>query len=162
MSLLADQRNMTQYTLLSLPPANQIMPYFSHPSYASTYEASRVAAIIFGVGVVFPIPAKNTPLHNLALQLQSVLRQPDAAALWSSPKSRMVLLWVLTLGAIAARDSPARAWFVSMLGATVRRSGLSSWADLKNLLNMMIWYDVACDEAGEALWLEIERVPVAR
>lgn len=156
LSLLADQRNITQHTHLSLPPANQIMSYFSHPSHASTYEASRLAAMIFGVGVVFPIPAKNTPLLNLALQMQSVLRQPDAAALWSSPATRIVLLWALTLGAIAAVDSSARSWYVSVLGDTVRRCGLSSWTGLKNLLQMMLWYDAACDAAGETLWFEIE------
>ncbi|KAJ5806777.1 hypothetical protein N7474_010369 [Penicillium riverlandense] len=162
LSLLADQRNITQHTHLSLPPADQIMSYFSHSSHASTYEASRLAAMIFGVGVIFPIPAKNSPLPNLAFQMQAVLREPDAAALWSSPSTRIVLLWVLTLGAIAAVDSPARTWYVSMLGDTARRSGLSSWSELKNLLEMMLWYDVACDVAGETLWFEIERTLVTQ
>lgn len=63
-SLLADQRNLTQHTLLSLSPASDISTFFSHPTRAATYEACRLAALIFGVGVLFPIPAQNTPLST--------------------------------------------------------------------------------------------------
>jgi hypothetical protein len=37
------------------------------------HEACRLAALVFGVGVLFPIPAQNTPLNRLARLIQSVL-----------------------------------------------------------------------------------------
>lgn len=157
---LADQRNLTQYTLLSLLPANDLISYFSHPTQAPTYEACRLAGLIFGVGVIFPIPAQNTPLHDLAYKIQAVLRQPDSSTLWSSPNTRIPLIWILTLAAIAATDTPARAWFVSALGETTRRSGISSWPALKTVLEMMLWLDTACDDAANALWFEVDRAYV--
>ncbi|KAJ5698104.1 hypothetical protein N7462_000109 [Penicillium macrosclerotiorum] len=154
-SLLADQRNLTQYTLLSVPPAADISTTFSHPSHEAIYEACRIAMLIFSVGVVFPIPANNTPLPRLAQQLQSVLCQPNASVLWSSSSTRVVLIWILSLGGIAAfENATERTFFVTALRDTTRRSGLSSWEDVKRALSMMLWFDLACDEAGENMFYE--------
>jgi hypothetical protein len=161
-SLLADQRNLTQHTLLSVLPAADIPTSFSHPTQATTYDICRFAALIFGVGVMFPIPAQNTPLKSLAQQIQSLLLQPSASTMWSAPANRIPLIWALTLGGIAATDTPERPFFVSALGETARRSGLTSWANLRRALEMMLWYDVACNEAAELLWLESNSSPSLR
>ena len=153
-SLLADQRNLTQHTLLSLSPASEISNFFSHPTRAATYEACRLAALIFGVGVLFPIPAQNTPLNTLARLIQAVLFKPSSSELWCSPSTRLSLIWVLTLGGIAANGAPERAWFASALGDVGRRTGLNSWASIKSVLASMLWYEAACDRAGEDLWRE--------
>lgn len=151
-SLLADQRNLTQYTLLSLPRSTDLRTYYSHPHESATYEACRLAALIFAVGVIFPIPEPNTPLPRLATELQAALQSPASETLWTSPKTRIPLIWVLVLGGIAATNTPERPFFVSALTESARRSGLASWADVKRVLEMMLWFDVACDEAGELLW----------
>ncbi|KAJ5757203.1 uncharacterized protein N7511_007385 [Penicillium nucicola] len=156
-SLLADRRNITQHTLISLKPASELQSFFSHPNHASTYEACRLAALVFGVGVIFPIPAQNSPLHTLARSIQSVLLEASSSALWSSPLTRFALIWVLTLAGIAAHGAPERAWFVSALADITRRTGLSSWGSLKSVLGSMLWYDAACDLAAEALLLEGQR-----
>ncbi|CAI7596598.1 unnamed protein product [Penicillium glandicola] len=153
-SLLADQRNLTQHTLLCLSPASDLHTFFSHPTHAATYEACRLAALIFGVGVLFPIPAQNTPLNTLARLIRSLLLQPSSSQVWSSPTTRLSLIWVLTLGGIAANDTPERAWFASALGDIARRTGLNSWASIKSVLASMLWYDAACDTAAETLWQE--------
>ncbi|KAJ5807640.1 hypothetical protein N7447_011096 [Penicillium robsamsonii] len=151
-SLLADRRNLTQHTLLCLSPASDL--FFSHPTHAATYEACRLAALIFGVGVLFPIPAQNTPLNSLAHLIRSLLLQPSYCEFWSSPSTRLPLIWVLTLGGIAANDTPDRAWFASALGDVARRTGLNSWASIKSIIGSMLWYDAACDIAAESLWQE--------
>ncbi|KAF4764803.1 hypothetical protein HAV15_003431 [Penicillium sp. str.  len=153
-SLLVDQRNLTQHTLLCLAPASELHTFFSHPTHAATYEACRLAALIFGVGVLFPIPAQNTPLNTLARLIQSVLLQPSSTGLWTSSSTRLPLIWVLTLGGIAANSTPERAWFASALGDITRKTGLNSWANIKSVLASMLWYDAACDTAAEALWQE--------
>ncbi|OQD92424.1 hypothetical protein PENSOL_c041G01590 [Penicillium solitum] len=153
-SLLVDQRNLTQHTLLCLAPASELHTFFSHPTHAATYEACRLAALIFGVGVLFPIPAQNTPLNTLARLIQSVLLQPSSTGLWTSSSTHLPLIWVLTLGGIAANSTPERAWFASALGDITRKTGLNSWANIKSVLASMLWYDAACDTAAEALWQE--------
>jgi hypothetical protein len=154
-SLLADQRNLTQHTLISLAPAADLHTFFSL-SHAATYEACRLAALIFGVGVLFPIPAQNTPLNNIARLIQGVLQQPNSSELWSAPATRIPLLWILTLGGIAANETPERAWFVSVLANIMSQTGLQNWPSLKTVLESMIWYDAACDLAAEALWFECQ------
>lgn len=157
-SLLADQRNLTQYTILSLPPSSTIPAQFNHPAHAITYEACRLACWIFSVGVIFPVPAQSTPLASLARQLQDVLRDPDACGLWTSPQTRIPLLWILMLGGIAATEMPERPFFVSALGRTLGRSGISSWLGVKRVLDIMLWYDMACDESAEALFYDSIRL----
>jgi len=154
-SLLADQRNLTQHTILSLAPAADLHTFFSL-THAATYEACRLAALIFGVGVLFPIPAQNTPLNNIARLIQDVLHQPTSSELWSAPSTRMPLIWILTLGGIAANDTPERAWFVSALADIMAQTGLRTWPSLKAVLESMLWYDAACDLAAEALWFECQ------
>lgn len=154
-SLLSDQRNLTQYTILSVPPATDTKKTFSQPIDEVAYEACRLAMLIFAVGVVFPIPANNTPLPSLAQKLQAVLRRPEAAELYTSTKYSVLLIWMLTIGGIAAFDNPAeRAFFASELMETTRRTGLTAWADVKRAMDVMLWYDIACDEAGETFFTE--------
>lgn len=153
-SLLADQRNLTHYTIMSLPPAAAIAHQFAHPTHATTYEACRLACWIFAVGVIFPVPAQCTPLGGLAKQLQGVLREPSASDLWSSPPARIPLLWILMLGGIAATEMPERPFFVSAFGQSARRSGITTYLGVKRVLEMMLWYDMACDESAQALFYE--------
>lgn len=156
-SLLSDQRNLTQFTILSVPPAADIQNVFAQPIDEAAYEACRLGMLIFSVGVVFPIPANNTPLPGLAQKLQAVLRRPEASPLYTDMKYRVLLIWVMTLGGIAAFDSPAeRAFFASALGNLSRRTGLNSWSDVKRGMELMLWYDIACDEAGETFFTEAQ------
>lgn len=160
-SLLSDQRNLTQYTLLSVPPAADLQSTststFSQPIEEAAYEACRLAMLIFAVGVVFPIPANNTPLPGLAQKLQAVLKKPEAAEMFTTTNYYVLLIWVLTLGGIAAWDSPAeRAFFGSALIEITGRTGLNVWADVKRGMGFMLWYDIACDEAGEAFFTEAQ------
>ncbi|KAJ5342861.1 Protein of unknown function DUF3468 [Penicillium brevicompactum] len=156
-SLLADQRNLTQHTLLSVAPASDLHAFFSL-THASTYEACRLAAQIFGVGVLFPIPAQNTPLHHLARLIQTLLHQTTASELWTSLTTRLPLVWILTLGGIAASDAPERVWYTTALRDILYRTNIRSWPKLKAVLESMLWYDAACDAAGEALWFECQPV----
>lgn len=156
-SLLTDQRNLTQFTLLSVSPATEIQPAFTQPIDEIVYEACRLAMLVFSIGVVFPIPINNTPLPVLAQKLQAALRRPEASPMYTDMKYRIPLLWILTLGGIAAFDGPAeRAFFASALGNLTRRNGLSSWSDVKRGMELMLWYDTACDEAGETFFAEAQ------
>ncbi|CRL26521.1 unnamed protein product [Penicillium camemberti] len=60
-----------------------------HPTHAATYKACRLAALIFGIGVLFSVPAQNTPLNTLARLIQSVLLQPSSIGLWTSSSTRL-------------------------------------------------------------------------
>lgn len=164
LSLITDQRNLIQHTLLSLPPVSQL-PYdvfvashLPHHRQQVVYEACRLAALIFGVGVTFPLPAQTSPLGSLARFLHALLRDvPISELCATSLDASVALLWVLTLGGIAASGQPDRAWFVCALAPVAQQLGCRSWPGLKPVLEMMLWYDTACDEPGQELWMEVEQ-----
>ncbi|XRM43434.1 hypothetical protein ABZX51_006610 [Aspergillus tubingensis] len=155
-SLISDQRNLTQYTLLSLPAASQLDGFSAYKPHEIIYEACRLAALIYGVGVVFPLPYQSTPLGQLAKLIQNVLQISDLASTWSHPQARIALFWVLVLGGIAADDRPERAWFVHVLSQAAASHGIRSWVDARKLLGLMVWSDRACDRPGSDLWAEVK------
>jgi hypothetical protein len=158
LSLLCDQRNLVQYHLLTLPSARSLTNWFPHPHHQTIYESCRLAALIYAVGVTFPLPSQCSPLPRLAHLLQETLQQtPDATSLWTHPQAQVALLWALTLGGIAAENRPERAWFVQTLSQAAVNNGIYSWSELKSVLEFMLWYDTACDRAGYSLWLEVAR-----
>jgi len=151
---MCDHRNIVQYHLLSLLPAKDFNEEFrqTHP----VYEACRLAGLIFGVGVIFPLSAQTAPFQTLVIQLQAELKSSDMESRWRSRDSIGVLFWVLTLGGIAATGYPERTWFVATLGRFISCSGLSSWQDLKQVLELMPWLDSACGNGAQQLWDELE------
>lgn len=159
MERISSQRNLVQYRLLSLTPA-KCLDYNFRQSYP-IYEACRLAGLIFGVGVVFPLPSQTVPFQILVTCLQAELRESNCESTFCSGDANGVLLWVLTLGGIAATGLPERTWFAATLGRVAARSGLSEWQDLERFLVLMPWLDSACGYAGRQLWGELDNA-VAR
>jgi hypothetical protein len=152
--MMCDQRNLIHYHLLSLPPANHLSPDQSSP----VYEACRISALIYSVGVLFPIPAVGSPIQRLAILLQQELAGKDLFEEYASKGNEYsLLIWILAMGSIAASNIPAeRAWFVQKLAEVNRQAAISSWTQFKSLLTSILWLDCACDRAGEKLWDELK------
>jgi hypothetical protein len=155
MCRISNQRNFVHYRLLSLSPAGKLDQDFckTHP----IYEICRLAGLIFGIGVIFPLPTQTAPLPTLVRLLQAELQESSLESHCWSPDTVRVLIWVLTLGGIAATGLPNRTWFVAALGRVTTYSGLSSWRDLKPVLNRILWLDSACEFGGQQLWEEVDR-----
>ncbi|RHZ54403.1 uncharacterized protein CDV56_104943 [Aspergillus thermomutatus] len=161
LSLICDQRNLVQYHLLSLPSASDLASCFPSRHHETVYEACRLAALIYAVGVTFPLPSQCTPLPRLAKLVHEALQTPDAPFIWAHSQARVALLWILTLGGIAAENLPEREWFVHTLRQAASNHGICRWPDLKAVLEFMLWYDAACDQPGQILWREVERTFVS-
>lgn len=171
LTLIIDQRNRVHHTILSLPsaiPATPSSPSIYHHPHKIVYEATRLAALIYSVGVIFPLPAGSSPLSTLARLVQSILQLPSSPSspslsfsastcIWaSSPAASTLLFWILVLGGIAAERRPERPWFVTALGHTARRASIVSWEELRRKLEEVLWFDVACEQPGMRLWGEVE------
>jgi hypothetical protein len=154
MCRISNQRNIVQYHLLSLRSAGQFDQKFRQ-NYP-VYESCRLAGLIFGVGVIFPLPTRTAPFQTLVKLLQAELRKSNLESIWCSRDAVGALLWILTLGGIAATGLPERVWFVATLGWVASHSGLSRWRDLKQVLEQMPWLDSACGSAGQQLWDEFQ------
>ncbi|KAL3491478.1 hypothetical protein BJX62DRAFT_237082 [Aspergillus germanicus] len=152
--MMCDQRNLIHYHLLSLPPADHIL----NPEQTSgVYEACRISALIYSVGVLFPIPAVGSPIQRLAILLQQELAGKDLFGEYSKGNDYSLIIWILAMGSIAASNIPAeRAWFVQKLAEVNSQAAISSWTQFKSLLKSILWLDCACDRAGEKLWHELK------
>ena len=149
---IADRRNFIQYRLVSLDPAYEFHELFldSH----KTYEPCRLAAMIYGMLVIYPLPAANRPFNRLCGLLKIALIDSDLQnGTWQLCPE--MLLWVLVLGAMASRDLEQRPWFVSVLQDTVNALGISSWLSLKEIMVSVMWMDCVCDIGGQAVWDEV-------
>jgi hypothetical protein len=151
---ICDQRNLVQYHLLALPSAEHLGQSFAY--CFPVYEISRLAGLILGVSVIFPLPVETAPFSSLIKLLQIELqRRSIFKSSWCTPDVVRVLIWALMLGGIAAKGYPERPWFVAVLRKVAVHSGLCRWQDLKQVLELMVWLDTACDRAGKQLWDEM-------
>ncbi len=66
--MLCDHRNIIQWHIMSLLPSAQLGS--SNASTYPLYEACRLALIIFGIGVAFPLPPQSAPLVTLGRMLK--------------------------------------------------------------------------------------------
>ncbi|KAG2413962.1 hypothetical protein HFD88_003153 [Aspergillus terreus] len=157
-ALLADQRNLVHHTMLSIPTASQSDGFSGYNNNEEIiYEACRLAGLVFSVGVILPLPAQSTPLTQLATLIKALMQFFNPAIVWSHPHARMTLLWVLMMGGIAAENTPERAWYVSTLRQAACENGVASWADMRKVLSNILWWDIACDQPGHRLWLDLGR-----
>lgn len=152
MSVICDMRNLIQHCLMSLPPASQRGAIFisTHPAY----ETCRIAAVIFGIGVTFPLYAETSPLRTLVKLLQFELLQQEENGEFSSDACAEFLLWALILGGIAATETSYRSWFVWKTRKVALDNGICDWYHLKRIVRSILWMDCACDLEGFKMWNE--------
>ncbi|KAJ6022200.1 hypothetical protein N7540_007704 [Penicillium herquei] len=101
--MMCDRRNLAQYNLMSIPSTSGQ----HHESALS--EICRIAAIIYSIGVTFPLSGVGAPFPKLVQLLQSELENSEI--LESDPQvstTNQVLLWVLTMGGIASIERSER------------------------------------------------------
>ncbi|KAL2826721.1 hypothetical protein BDW59DRAFT_171795 [Aspergillus cavernicola] len=152
---MCDMRNLVHYHVMALPAGNEL----SVSQTNILYEACRLASIIYSVGVLFPIPYVGSPLQQLAVLLERELSGKELLECFSVPEQDYkvnVVLWILTMGGIAATHTAERPWFVQKLAELRNRASICEWSEFRALLRSFPWLGCACDSAGERIWEEIE------
>jgi hypothetical protein len=143
-------RVAVQKHVMLLPTAKELN--ITASSGPSIYECCRLAAIIFSVGVIFPIPNTYDVLQTLVQRLKAAIEVSGIESY--SAECSEVFLWILVLGGIAALEKPERPWFVSQLALLVK--GLKiDWVGAQHILETFLWLDIACSASGRHLWIEV-------
>lgn len=147
---IAKTRTAVQKRLLFLPAAEELDA--TQATRPDLYECCRLTAIIFSVGVIFPIPNTYDVLQNRVRHLEAAI---EASGIDNyGDECEEVLLWILILGGIAALDKPERTWFVLQLVRVVERSKME-WDAVEKSLGKFLWLDSACGAGGHVLWVEV-------
>lgn len=147
------RRNAVQHRLMSLPSGNEI----ESGEIRSTrmYDAIRNAAMIYSAAVTFPLPPLQGIFRKLANRLRFIAEESKSDAFW--PQFPKTLLWVLTLGGIAAFDTADRAWYVRNLAVVSASLNTIEWSNVVEGLKSHLWLESACDDSGRCLWVEVSR-----
>ncbi|KMP09206.1 hypothetical protein DIZ76_016887 [Coccidioides immitis] len=151
---IADRRNWIQYSLLSLPSIYELDE--QSIQHHKTYEVCRLAAMIYSMLVIFPLPATNRPFKRITSMTRAALAESEPLTAWG-PAGEM-LLWSLVLGGMAARNTPDRGWFADKLVEVLASGGPSTWEELKEVMVQVMWMDSVCDMGGRAFWEEVMSV----
>jgi hypothetical protein len=153
LSAVIDRRNFVQHALLCLPTADELD--FGEVSNIYLYESIRYTAIIYSIAVTFPLPPMTGIYAKLTALLKSILGESELDVCWKLyPKT---LLWILTLGGIAASVTPNRTWFVQKLSTICAALKISRWEDIAEEMGQYLWLERACEAGGRELWLEVSR-----
>jgi len=108
-------------------------------------------ALIFTQCVIYPLPNRQ-PLEILLDRLVTSLCTMDTSDHDDAHDS--FLAWVSMIAAMAchASDKARRRLFLIRLRECVTRLGVSSWVQLRSLLQGFLWLDRACDAGGLVVW----------
>ncbi|PQE29651.1 C6 transcription factor protein [Rutstroemia sp. NJR-2017a BBW] len=70
---------------------------------------------------------------------------------------RVLMLWILSVGGVAADGSPERRWFVSHLGDLTEDLGIQCWKEMKGNISSVVWHEILCENIHRRLWEEVKR-----
>jgi hypothetical protein len=140
-----------QQQLLLLPPAQELNK--TPLSKLSFYECCRLTLHIFGLAVVF-IDTSDAYSHLQALVTRLKTWLERLYVYGYGTDSAHLLLWMLTLGGIAALGKPDRPWFASRLAIVLHRLNIT-WDDAQEILERFLWQENAFGTGGRELWSEV-------
>jgi len=155
-TVIIDQRNFVQHRLMSLRTAQELGAA-GLAVEEPLYECCRLAMIVYSFLVVFPLPPEAGPFEALVASLRAELSRATAVARTHPPApSRWpLLLWIITMGAIAAIGLPERPWFAVQARTAAARMAMGDWIDMRDVLQSFLWLSSTSDPDGRDLWAEM-------
>ncbi|KAE9993668.1 hypothetical protein EG327_003932 [Venturia inaequalis] len=149
---LTSKRNSVHHALFSLPTLDE-MEVLTIDQRAM-YESCRVAAIIYDLSIIFPVPPSTGVVAKLVTMSQSILETTRLEFMLGA--CARICIWVLFMAGCAAESmSDERAWFVGRLRMVLVSEAIFEWTIVRDVLNSYLWLSSAMDDAALKLWDEI-------
>ncbi|KAJ5322454.1 hypothetical protein N7452_010743 [Penicillium brevicompactum] len=144
-------RNSIHYHVMSLPSI------LENPDILETssleYEACRLGLVVYSLLILFPVPLMTEPYPDLAQLLKNELVHVRVdPSPWMSNLD--LLLWLLTMGGIAALGTDTRWWYIQQIQWVTAMLELHTWEHFKSTVASILWLDSPCDFEGLPLWEE--------
>jgi hypothetical protein len=149
---LTSRRNAIHHALLSLPTMDEVNPVLTE-NQKSVYESCRLAAMIYDLSIIFPIPPFSGVIQRLVSNAKVVLDSMRLEVVFGP--SAKALTWVLFMAGTAAEYMSERPWYVERLKMVLASEEIYQWETVKGILNSYLWMSSAMDEAALKLWNEI-------
>jgi hypothetical protein len=152
---VCDARNWTQHQIMSLPSSAETATLTPHAEQAVLFDAVRHALIVYSLIVVFPLPLSSVPFPELADMLESDISQLLQDG--QGATSTTLLLWISSMAALAATETPKRASLVAFAARLCRILYISSWESMQAILQDYLWSGDISDFDGIYLFLEVQK-----
>ncbi|RAK80829.1 uncharacterized protein BO72DRAFT_492817 [Aspergillus fijiensis CBS 313.89] len=146
---LVEQRNWIQHRLLSLPSKDECVAPVSF-----LYEPFRLAARIYSLAVILPLPMAVAPFARLAKLLQVEISQAMEYEPVLSDAEVDLLLWMVVLGGIASEGKRVRSWYETMLRHLLQGRDFICFAEVKSAMKKVLWLDLSCDPGLQRLMID--------
>lgn len=141
-------RNAFQHQLLALPAFGGFIGRED-----SVYDACRLAACIYSDMVIFPLPSVAGVKRKLAARLRQTLDCCTAHRCWEI--NATVMLWIATLGGIAASNTSHRAWYLGKISLCLDFLGIVDCAGYLRSITPFLWWDLVCEDPLRRLWEDL-------
>ncbi|KAH8894513.1 hypothetical protein GQ53DRAFT_820893 [Thozetella sp. PMI_491] len=86
--------------------------------------------------------------EQIRISMQSLLGQ--------GTKDNELILWLLFVNRIAALGPEDDAWMIPKIKIAGQILGVTEWQGVRETLRKFPWIDALFDEAGEAIWMQVE------
>lgn len=120
------------------------------------YESCRVAALIYDLSIIFPVPPVTGVVARLVAKAKATLQMMRLEAMLGAGVK--AITWVLFMAGAAAESMPERRWFVEKLRLVLVSESTYQWDTVREILNSYLWMSSAMDDAAVRLWHEISTI----
>lgn len=144
----------TQHELLSIPPWEGLPAIERGSHVMASYEACRIACLIYSLSVVLPVKTSDPWLEKLLRQMRQLL-EVSVTDLWTE-QGTPLLIWTLFVGGMAAFSTSHCSFFVNYLRTVLQTDSRTSWPDVKSMLEGFLWRDAACGNGAALLWQALQ------
>lgn len=162
---LLDSRSHLVYRVLSLPasmkgtlvqtPDNDTSEEFDQVS--SLYACARLASQLYSLHVILPVSRTADIRRILLPELMAQISAINMVEVLNEA-SMQLTAWACMVAAIASsadtngtRDC-AETWFVRHLAVAAIKLGISSYEEMREVLQLFGWVNAACDRYGAVIW----------
>lgn len=143
-------RCIAHHRLLCLPAWDDTDGIHSEWADETVYECCRLTALLYSTAVILGLPAHVGWHVQLGAQIRRQLEACDVEEL--SGDAPGLLVWVLTIAAIAAVGSEGQAYFVEALREALGREGLQTRRAAEHVLEGYLWSVETCGEGMARVW----------
>ena len=153
MQSLIATRNAVQHALLSLPTWDALRNEVKTYAHKQAYECCFQTAALYSNAVIMAFPPHLGWHVNFVHNLRSIIGPALAEGLGDSMHD--LLIWSLSVGALASFRTPERSFFEDCLKELLRLRRITSWPEVQIILEEFLWSDAACRHGAAVLWASI-------
>jgi hypothetical protein len=162
---LLDSRSHLVYRVLSLPvsvkdilvqtPDDHTGEEFDQAP--SLYTCARLASQLYSLHVLLPVPRTAAIRRILVPEIMTQISTINKIQVLNESAMQLTA-WTCMVAAIASSvdtnetSDSAEKWFVRQLTGAAIKLGISSYEEMREVLQLFGWVDAACDRYGTVIW----------